>query len=181
MPNVNRVACAVFALMGAPALGADSLHVALQIKPGLWEFTDDTKVAGDTIVADVMLAHFPPAQRAQAVAQMRQEMTEPHKERECFTQTKFEQRVSIEFPGCARTVVTNTAKAFDIGSVCRSEAHGTKEDTTQRISVSGPAAVVTTTHAVTTRGAQSMTIDATTSGRWIGADCKLGNVIQQLP
>jgi hypothetical protein len=181
MCKIIQIAAVAFAVMAAPALGADSLHVALQIKPGLWEFTDIPKVTGDTIVADTMLAHVQPAQRAQFVTQMRQEMTQPHKARECFTQAKFEQRVSLNFPGCTRTVATNTAAAFDVRSVCRGEAHGTKEDTRQRISVSGPATVATSTHAVTTRGGKTMTIDATNTGRWIGTECKLGDVIQQLP
>ncbi|HEY4113888.1 MAG TPA: DUF3617 family protein [Rhizomicrobium sp.] len=181
MSKTLRIAFVALASVTAPVLGADRLHVVLQIKPGLWEFTDQTKVAGDTIVADTMLAHVPPAQRAQFVTQARQEMTQPHKERECITEAKFEQRISLNFPGCTRTVATNTAKAFDIRSLCRSESRGMKEDTRQRIWASSPDAVATTTHAVTTRGTQTMTMDAVSTGRWIGADCKLGDVIQQLP
>jgi hypothetical protein len=108
-------------------------------------------------------------------------MAQTHKARECFTQPKFEQRVSLNFGGCTRSVAANTASALDIRTVCRSEGHGIKEDTAQRISVSGSALVTTTTHAVMTSGAKTMTIDATDTGRWISADCKLGDVIQQLP
>jgi hypothetical protein len=32
-----------------------------------------------------------------------------------------------------------------------------------------------------TSGAKTMIIDATDTGRWVSADCKLGDVIQQLP
>lgn len=80
-------------------------------------------------------------------------------------------------------MVSNSAVAFDLRTVCRSEGQGVKQDTTQKIAASNPASTTTTTHAVTMRGGKSMTVDANETGRWIGTDCgSLKNgVIQQLP
>jgi hypothetical protein len=77
----------------APPAG---VHVLLQIKPGLWEFTHASKVTGDTIFSDAILAHVPPAQRAQFMADTRKEIASPHEVRECVTQAKFEQQVFLQ-------------------------------------------------------------------------------------
>jgi hypothetical protein len=181
MPKKLYLALVAVAVAAAPALGADSLHVAFRIKPGLWEFTDMPKVTGDTIVADVMLAHVPPAQRAQSTADMRKEMASPQKARECFTQPKFEQRISLLSAGCVRTVVTNAAGALDLRTVCNSQGYGIIQVTTQEIKAANPAVVTTTTHSVARRAGKTMTIDSIDTGRWVSAACSLGDVIQQVP
>jgi hypothetical protein len=175
------LALAVVVAVAGPALGAGNLRVTLQIKPGLWQYNDTTRVTGDTIIAEAMLAHVPPAQRAQFIADMRKQLTSPQRERECMTQPKFEQRISTTFGTCTRKMASNTIGKLDVQSVCHSEGSGMKEDTTQRIVVSNGDGATITTHAVTTRGGKSMTIDATETGRWISTACNLGDVIQQLP
>lgn len=172
----------VGARSGPTAPGARPIHVALQIRPGLWEYADTPKVTGDAIFPDAMLARVPPAQRAQFLAETRREVARPHKARECMTQPKFEQRVSLNFTGCARTIVSNTPRALEIRNVCRSETQGIRQDTLQKILVSSPTAVTIATHAISTRGGKTMTIDSTDVGRWISTACPLkGDVIQQLP
>src|SRR5579872_5615178 len=78
----------------APALGAGTmpssssagtLHAVLQIKPGLWEFNDISKVTGDTVISDAMLARIPAAQQAEYLAETRKMMAQPSRERECIT------------------------------------------------------------------------------------------------
>jgi hypothetical protein len=73
----------------SPALAAGTIHVALQIKPGLWEFIDTPKVTGDSVFSDAMLAHIPAAQRVQFLAETRKQMAAPHRARECMTQAKI--------------------------------------------------------------------------------------------
>ncbi len=197
MLSTKRVRLALMALLvvATPALGADNkagsppppsasaVHVALQIKPGLWEFTDTPKMTGDPIVSDTMMAHIPPAQRAQYIAETRAQMAAPHKARECMTQAKFEQRLSVNPADCALTMVSNTGSALDLRSRCQSESRGMKQVTEHRIFGSSPITVTSLLRAVTTRGSQSMTIETTEVGRWLAADCGSlkDNVIQQLP
>jgi hypothetical protein len=165
----------------SPALAAGTIHVALQIKPGLWEFIDTPKVTGDSVFSDAMLAHIPAAQRAQFLAETRKQMAAPHRARECMTQAKFEQRVSFNVSSCTRTVVSNTANALEIRTTCRSESQGTKQSTEQKIVTSNPALVISSLHAVSARGGKTMIIDTTEAGRWISGGCPLkDNEIQQV-
>ena len=189
------VAFVVVAVLTTPALGADNkagasptkapavVHVALQIKPGLWEFTDTPKMTGPTILPDAMVSNVPPGRRAQYLAETRQQLAEQHKERECITQAKFEQRLALSSDDCTRTMVLNTPSALDLRSTCRSESHGIKQSTEQKILGSSPSMVTSVVHFVTTRGAESMVIDTTEIGRWLGADCGglKDDVIQQVP
>ncbi|HEY1638068.1 MAG TPA: DUF3617 family protein [Rhizomicrobium sp.] len=187
MPKRIYLALVALTVIAAPVLAKNlppaTVHVALQIRPGLWEYADRPKVTGDTIFPDAMLAHVPPAQRAQFLAETRKQMVEPQKARECMTQPKFEQRVSLSFTGCARKVLSNTASALEILTVCRSETQGMRQETQQRIVMSSPVVATSSTRAVSTRGGKAMTLESTEIGRWISADCgNLKNgVIQQMP
>ncbi|HUJ47468.1 MAG TPA: DUF3617 family protein [Rhizomicrobium sp.] len=181
MPKRIMLALAAAALAAAPALGADTLHIALQLKPGLWEFSDTAKVTGDTIFSDAMLAHVPQAQRAQYMADTRKQMVQPHKARECITQARFEQQASLESGGCTRSLASNTVSRFESRTTCRNQAQGMTQTSQQDIVASSPVATTSTLHAVTTRGGKTMTVDTTETGRWISATCNLGDVIQQLP
>jgi hypothetical protein len=70
MPKRIYLAVVALTIIAAPVLAKNlpraTVHVALQIRPGLWEYADTPKVTGDTIFPDAMLAHVPPAQRARS-------------------------------------------------------------------------------------------------------------------
>jgi hypothetical protein len=74
------------AVVIAPALAAPSsplaLRAVLQLKPGLWDFAEKSKVTGDTVVSDAMLANIPAAGRAQYLVETRKMLAEPSEVRD---------------------------------------------------------------------------------------------------
>ena len=179
----------VSALVGGGALAAaDTLplqpalkmHSELRIKPGLWEFSDTAKVAGDTVFPDAVVARVPAAQRAQHLAELRRMISQPSKERECINQAIFEQRIFGIETSCKRTIVSNTAGRLEIGTECRSESGGLKQYKIAKVLATSAASVISSFHAVSTRAGKTMTVDSVENGRWIGSNCGSVRGIQQL-
>jgi hypothetical protein len=173
-------ATALAAARISPSPSPPKLHAALQIKPGLWEFNDRAKVAGDTVFRDALVAGIPAAQRAQHLAELRQMISQPSRERECINQTTFEQRLFGIEASCKRTIASNTAGRFELVTECRGESGGVKQYKTARILATSPTSVTTSFHAVSTQASKTMTVDSVENGHWVGSNC--GNVhgIEQL-
>ena len=173
---LSAAAAAVAAASPSPA----KLHAAMHIKPGLWEFDDQAKVTGDSVFADALVAGVPPAQRAQHLAQLRQMIAQPGRERECMSQATFEQRVFLTETGCKRTVVSNAANRLDVVTQCRAQDGGLTQIKNGRVLATSPTSAIMSFHSVSTRGGKTMTVDSLENGRWVSASC--GNVhgIQQL-
>ena len=168
------------ALLTAAAPPPAKVHAALHIKPGLWEFEDRARVTGDSVFADALVAGIPPAQRAQHLAQLRQMIAQPGRERECISQATFEQRVFLTETGCKRTIVSNTAKRLEVVTQCRAQDGALTQIKNGRVLATSPTSAMTSFHAVSTRGRKTMTVDSLETGHWVSASC--GNVhgIQQL-
>jgi len=170
------------ALAAGSALVAagEKMHSVLQIKPGLWEFSDTAKVAGDTVFPEAVVARVPAAQRAQHLAELRQMLSQPSRERECINQATFEQRVFGIESSCKRTIASNTAGRLEIETECRSESNGLKQYKIAKILATNAASVISSFHAVSTRAGKTMTVDSIENGRWIGSNCGSVHGIQQL-
>ena len=151
-----------------PAAG--EMHPALHVRPGLWEFNSTGKVAGDTVFRDALLAGVPPAQRAQHLAWLREQISRPSEERECLSQAGFERQIFSLGTGCKQTVVANTASRLEILTECRAEDRGWKDDSSNRTVVS-PTVAVMSEHGVSSRAGKTMTRDTVQHGRWIGSSC----------
>lgn len=171
---------ALVAAHAAQAIPGAKMHSALQIKPGLWEFSDTAKVAGDTVFPDAVVARVPAAQRAQHLAELRRMISQPSKERECINQAIFEQRIFGIETSCKRTIVSNTAGRLEIGTECRSESGGLKQYKIAKVLATSAASVISSFHAVSTRAGKTMTVDSVENGRWIGSNCGSVRGIQQL-
>ena len=151
-----------------PAAG--EMHPALHVKPGLWEFNSTGKVVGDTVFRDALLAGVPPAQRAQHLAWLREEISRPNKERECLSQAGFERQILSLGSGCKQTVVANTPSRFEVLTECRAEDHGWKDESSNRTVVS-PTEAIISEHGVSSRAGKTMTRDTVQHGRWISSNC----------
>jgi len=180
MPKIIVLGVLAIAIMNAQAIRADNssksspppaLHALLQIKPGLWEFSETPKVTGATVISDAMLARIPPAERGQYLTQTRKMLGEPSKERECVTQATFDQRVFFAASDCTKTVVANTASRIEVVIECRAERGGLKQYNTRRLVASEPTSVMNSIHSVVTRQRETMTIDNIENGRWLSSNC----------
>ena len=168
------IAAAVLMVAGASSLlAAGTMHSALYIRPGLWEFSSTGKVLGDTVFRDQLLKGVPPAQRAQHLAWLRQQISQPSKERECLSKDAFERQISSFGSGCKQTVVSNTVSKFEILTQCVAEDHGWKDVMSSR-TVATPTTSITTEHGVSSKAGKTMTRDTVESGHWISSSC--GNV-----
>jgi hypothetical protein len=169
---VAVVALATPCLAGTP--------VALQIKPGLWEFTNTPKVSGDTVISDAMLAHVPAAQQAQFLAETRKQIAAPQKVRECLTQAKFEKQLLTAGPDCNVSIPSNSAIRLEVRTTCRS-VRGDMHDETRNDVVVAATSSSGTLHSAVTRGSKTMTVESAENGHWIAADCGGVKDIQIMP
>jgi hypothetical protein len=166
--------------MTAPALCAGTAHIALQFKPGLWEFIETPKVTGDTVISDAMTAKMPPGQRAQFLAETRKMMAQPQTVRECMTQAKFDQRLfAAARPGCTQTIVSNIASRIEVQTKCRGP--GTQQGTDRRVVASSAINVTSAMHAVVAQHGKTMTVDTIETGRWLSAGCGGVKDIEVMP
>lgn len=184
MSSRSRGAFVIFAavaggsvLIAANAPSSNSggkMHSVLLIKPGLWEFGDTAKVAGDTVFPDAVAARIPPAQRAQHLTELLQMISQPGKARECINQATFEQRIFAIETGCTRTMTSNRADRLEVRTECRNESGGFQQSRIARILATNAASVISSFHAVSTRAGKTMTVDSVENGHWISANC--GNI-----
>lgn len=173
---VVAASIAVTALLAAGAsslLAAGTMHSALHIRPGLWEFNSTGKVLGDTVFRDALLEGVPAAQRAQHMAWLRQQISQPSKELECLSQAAFERQISSLGSGCKQTVVSNTASRFEVLTQCVAEDRGWKDVMSSR-TVATATTSTTSEHGVSSKAGKAMTRDTIESGHWISSNC--GNV-----
>jgi hypothetical protein len=180
MPERMLLGLVAVMAMAAPALCAGTGHIALQFKPGLWEFIETPKVAGDTVISDAMMMKIPPGQRAQFLAETRKMMAQPQTVRECMTQAKFDQRL---FPaarsGCTQTIVSNTTGRIEVQTKCRDA--GSQQGTDRTVVASSATNVTSAMHAVVAQHGKTMTVDTSETGRWLSADCGGVKDIQVMP
>jgi hypothetical protein len=131
-------------------------------------------VAGDTVFPDAVLATVPPAQRAQHLAELRQMISQPSRERECITQAIFEQRLFGIEPSCKRIVATNTPSRLEVLTECRGDSGSVKQSKASKIVAGSSTNVISSFRAVSTQGVKTMTVDSVEIGRWVSSNC--GNV-----
>lgn len=154
---------------------------AFHIRPGLWEFHDTPKVSGDTVMPEMMLAKIPVSQRAHYLVEMRNMLSQPSTERECLSQSSFEQRLFSLADGCTRRVTSNSPSRMKVVTECRAKDGGTTQDNIRQVLASSPENVTTSFHAVTAREGKIMVVDSIEIGHWLASDCGKVHGIVQLP
>lgn len=174
------VAAAVGSSVVSAPVPAVKLHSALQIKSGLWEFSDSATIAGDTVFPDAMLAGVPAGQRAERLAELRRMMSQPTRERECVSQAVFEQRLFSIGSGCRQTIGENTPGRLELLSECQSATGDFRQNSTSRVVASTSTAVTASMHAVSAQAGRTMTVDRIQNGHWISSSCGSVHGIQQL-
>jgi hypothetical protein len=183
LPVLGAAAVAATALTAAdsaPVPPFAKMHSALRIKPGLWEFNDQVKVTGETVLPDAAVAGLSPAQRVRRLAELRQMIAQPSRERECMSQESFERRLFGIETSCKHVITSNNASRIEILFQCRGESGGLKQSKESRILAASPTAITMSFHAVNARNGKTMTVDSLETGHWVGLSC--GNVhgIEQL-
>jgi len=153
------------------ALAADTPQ--MNMKLGLWEITVLPQMSGVPPLSDAQLQNIPPDKRAQIMAIMQSRMGgSPHVIKECITPEKQARGFNAargNATNCQSTVTTNTGSEFEVHNECTDGDR--KMSITTHVQSDGAGQMSGTVTSVVTRGSQTMNINATMKGKWLGASC----------
>jgi hypothetical protein len=163
-----RLLIAVALLLPIVASAADRLNV----KPGLWEISATTEMAGMPPLPKELLDQMPAEQRAQLESQIKQAGGgEPITEtsRECITERDLERPFESANPeDCKQQIVKSTRTMQEVKLTCSGEYQGSGN---LRIHTPTPESMTGDMDVSVGDGSTTMTIKAKMKGRWLGADC----------
>jgi len=169
-----RLATASVCLLPVAALGAERAA----IRPGLWEITHQTEIAGRPPVPDDVLARMPPEARARIEAAMKGQGAGGagggHASRQCITDQDIDRGFTPETARqqCTQKVLSQTRTSMEVAVECTSaDGQGGTARGTVKWSAASPESMTGTIDMTMTQGAQSTTTHATLKGHWLGTDC----------
>ena len=178
MPASRYLLLPAYAALSLVAVALAADYVKPDIKPGLWEVTHVPQVSGQMPIPEDQLAKMTPEQRARVEAAIQASMSnaqKPRVSRECMTPEKIARGFDLgkhDDASCTRKVITSSSTELKLHDEC-SKPNG-KSVTDVHFQVSGGVKMTGTVNVVMSSGTQSMTINNTLTGKWLGADC--GNV-----
>jgi len=143
----------------------------LNIKTGLWEVTTITQTKGMPPLPKELLDRMTPEKRKQMEADIRAAQSKPDKDtdKECITQRDIERPFETNnTKECDNTIVTSTRTTQHIRIVCTGGMPGTGSF---KVTAASPEAITGVLDLKLGQGAESMTINAEMTGRWLGSDC----------
>ncbi len=148
----------------------------LDVKQGLWEVSTTHSMKGIPAAGNIppdVLAKMPPDQRAKIEAMMSgKPSTDVRKE--CITKEKLEQRLAFtknrgERGECSRTVVSSTGRKLELKIHCVDK--DTTSDGTAVMEAISSDTVKGTMHFATKTSENTITMDFTTSSKYLGPAC----------
>lgn len=142
----------------------------MNVKMGLWEMTSTMTMGGD-VPGMPDTSKMTPEQQAQVKAAMAS-MQKPTTQKSCLTKEKFESGHMMgddKRQNCTQTVVANTATAYDMKVECNQ--NGTVSSGTMHFEAPTPGTVKGKMLMQSTGQGKTMTMNVTTTGKWLGADC----------
>ena len=157
-------------------LGVTAVLVAqapvLDVKLGLWENTIVTNIGG-MAMPQVDTSKMPPEQAAKIAAAMKGMGGQPVTEKHCLTKEDLAND-SFMMPKdnkmtCTRTVTTNTKATFAADVNCTGERAVKGQINVE--SLDGGNAFKGAMKMATTSGAQTINVNMTMSGKYLGPDC----------
>jgi hypothetical protein len=145
---------------------------ALDLKVGLWDMTTATDLAGQMPAMDT--SKMPPAQRAQIEAAMKGLLgPKTTTDKSCVRKEDFSlsKLMKDDDPDmkCKRTITTNTRTTLEATIVCTGDSPMTGQ---MRVDAVSPTSMNATMKMSGARQGRPMAINITTTGKWLGADCK---------
>ena len=151
--------------------------VPLNIKPGLWETTINSKVDGGLPIPASMLERLSPEQRARFEERMKANSashTRTTTHTKCVTREDIEKQ-KLDFASskeCIPTVITSTSTAAKGKLSCESE--GMKSTATFDVEARDQEHLKGSSHGSIAGNGQTMKIDSAFTSKWLGSTC--GNV-----
>ena len=165
--------CLVLIVCSALTLCAADDIPFLDVKQGLWEVSTTHSMKGMPAAGNLppdVLAKLPPEQRAKIEAMMSgKPSTDVMKS--CITKEKLEKRSAFmsNRGECSRTVVSSTGRKLELKIHCVDKE--TTSDGTAVMEAIGSDNVKGTMHFVTKTSENTITMDFTTSSKYLGPAC----------
>jgi hypothetical protein len=152
--------------------------IPLNIKPGLWERTINTKVSGEAPLPPGALSRLTPEQRARMEERMKANSaahTRTTTEKHCLTEEELRKKEFLgsgERKECTSNITTSTSTTAKGTISCETE--GMKMTGDLEISAPDPEHATGSWHTTSNGGGHTMNVDGTFSSKWLGSSC--GNV-----
>lgn len=154
----------------------------LNVKTGLWQVTNTTKINGAPPITPEMQARLdqmPAEQRAKIEEQMKTAFGgAPHTSnyKKCVTQKDLNTNAfGKEDQKCNWTVVNSTPSEMEVRAPsCMTGEGDMKADIDVKIHALDPENVKATSHVIVTGNGHTMTSDGTMTSKWLGSSCPAG-------
>ena len=166
----------VFAGLAVTALVQAAELTRPDVKPGLWEVTNNPQISGEMPIPADQLAKMTAEQRARLQAAMQANTAKGNKPRvykECMTPEKiargFETGPKGDDSSCKRNVISSTAKELTLHDECSKQDRKTVTDL--HFEVKGGKQMNGRINVVINSGGKTMTVNSTIQGKWLGANC----------
>jgi hypothetical protein len=156
------------------AISTVAVGATLDVKTGHWEVTSSGEATGTPPIPPEVLAKMPPEQRAQIQARMAAMMersNKPEVTRSCITEKSLQRGLDLnqrERPECKRTVVNSSSSQIDVRMECTGEQ---KMNGTFHVEAIDRQTIRGKFDMVVSNGANTMTMQRTLQGKWLGNDC----------
>lgn len=147
----------------------------LNIKPGLWEQTVNTTIAGEMPIPAEMLNRLTPEQRARMEERMKANSaghTRTTTEKHCVSKEDLEKNKFLNLDRgkeCAPTITSSTSTSAKGRLSCESE--GMKMTGALEVLAPDSEHVNGSWHATTNGSGHTMNVDSTFTSKWIGPSC----------
>ncbi len=153
------------------ALWAGGKVLTLNVKPGLWEVTETTGVAGQIPIPAGMLEKLTPEQRTRFEDRLKSESSAPKPTvyKRCITQNDVDKGFSLDDKPCTRTVVSSTASRMDVKLDCL--INDTKWNGRGQFEAVDSENVKGHIQAVASNGDHTMRASSSYTAKWIGSSC----------
>jgi Protein of unknown function (DUF3617) len=170
---VKKIAITV--MLFSSAAWAQSKFQPLNVKPGLWESTTTSTMAGQMPIPAELLSKLTPEQRAKFEARMKSNSapkTNTFTRKSCETKEKLAEQPFDDKKECKQTLLTSTSTAAEIKMSCQ---FGDVTSTgTMKIHVLSSESVKGSGQMTSNGGGRTMNVNTSFSAKWVGSSC--GNV-----
>jgi len=147
----------------------------LNIKPGLWEQTVNTTIAGEMPISTEMLNRLTPEQRARMEERMKANSaahTHTTTDKHCVSKEDLEKNKFLNLDRgkeCVPTITSSTSTSAKGRLSCESE--GMKMTGALEVLTPDPEHINGSWHATTNGSGHTMNVDSTFTSKWIGSSC----------
>ncbi len=169
----SKIFAVAFGLAASAAVGARAAQPAFNVRPGLWEVRQTTRVTGAPPIPAGALARMTPEQRARLQAAIQAEAGRGVARivKRCVTLEQLRHIPDFgQGKNCKRTVLERSASEVALRIACKPNARETSSGAIHYQALN-PETLSGTGDVTFSNGIHATTIHIRLSARWLGPDC----------